>query len=1381
MSKLYVKIFLFCFVLFFSIGLLFSDPPDPITDLKVIQSGFKHVKLQWTVPNSTQTIKYYEIKFATYQITESNYDDINDKLEISTSPPKSETTSYIVSNLENSKLYFFAIKSSTSTDKQPLSQINTNANESFGVPYNRQPTQFSLSTPTYGVVVSSESVELDWNDADDPDLEYGDYLIYEIGFSTFSSNLFSSTPSFNGSVVIYNITTSYYLLNAKEKLIDNTTYYWRVKVIDSEGKASWSLANTEQSKFVINHTKEAPLGFSLQIPIDKSTVTTTSGIFFDWEDSYDLDPQDSVKYSIFISSVSGTEGFNKIVSDINFSSHNLTSDSFIENTTYWWYVIAEDSFSNITKSSQTFSFIVNNINNSPIQNFLISPGTTIYQQIGLTFTLNPTFYWTKSSDPDPYSKIYYQLYISSYSDNPDVLNSIYTSQAIYTTYYFLSSFDLQDDTTYFWRLQIWDEVYGENVWSSTVAWFYTCVYLNSAELKSPHDNSTTSYFYPKFEWDTKVYGYKLNFSSQTLIYWTDSDTKTISGLSAYTTFFVVQEKLKNNTTYFWQVITHSNSQDIPLVSTTSNVFKFFVQNSSPTEFDLFTPSATIILSNYVTLVWNPSTEPDNEEITYTVFYSTDNFLTYFSSEEIKTTNYVLENLQDNTTYFWYVSAVDVWKNTRNSNSTFYFVVNHIPQNPIQFNLLFPSNNRLLTNTYTTFYWQESFEPDPFESVIYELKISTEINFSFITFSTQTTQTQFFLPKGYLLVNSTYYWIVVASSTGSGFTICTSTFNFKIINTPPLKLNLISPQNYEILKSSPIVIRWSPAEDLQEDEFFYELYYTTYVLNNIWISTINVILSSTEYSYIIPDPLDDTTYYFYIVAVDTYNNKNSIGPYTFWTSFLNQPPTKPEILSPKQNETVYLPYTIEWSISTDFDLFDKVRYTIQISTDINFGFYTIIISSIQETQFKFTNFYLEPNIYYLKIIAFDNNNEISFSTTSFVINRYYISISSPQNSEIIQNLPLEFYFSEVKPKYDGDKVEYKIIYSSYSNFVYKIENNLQNNYYSISQPPLYPNTYYWYVEVYYNNFYAGKSSIFSFIIPNIPPPAPRNVYLSTSNYVVRLVWDSINIENLWGYKIYSGYDINNLTQIGFTTSTYYIDYDGFNKNLFYMISCVNNFGVESVDNMYVRLYLQQQSDIYISQDNILIFSVLKKENLTSLKIERLREEENENYIYVYLIKANKAKLDNFSEISILKPQSIKSYVIQYYDGYNWINFPSEEIYERVIIKTQYLGKYRLVSTTQEFSDNLTIIGCSPKKRIITPNNDGINDYIEFHYKIGSFIEGNIYNVYGRKVCSLKRKDNNILYFDAKDDNNQYLPAGVYIYVIDSKSDRKNFRGTIVIKY
>jgi len=1380
MSKFYEKIiFLIVLILFFPLY-LYSDPPDPITDLKAI-SHFKSIELQWTVPNSIESIVYYEIRISTYsQITETNWDDFEYKIEISTSQQnKGDTKLYLITGLNNSKLYYFAIKSSTSTDKQPLSNVS---NSPAGVPSNTQPFQFSLSTPTYGVIISSSIVEFDWNDADDQDISYGDSLVYILALSTFPTNLFSSSPSFTGAIVKDNITTSYYMLNAKNELQDNTTYYWRVKVVDSEGLANWSFLNIDQSKFIINHTPEPPSNFSLKKPVLKSTIATTSDVDFDWEDPTDPDPQDFIKYSIFISSYQDFS-FHYSSSNLIYSSYTLKSSDFdwTENTTYWWYVVAEDSFGLKTYSA-TWWFIVNDTNEPPQSNFLLSPGTTIYYEpIPIIYTLNPTFYWTKSSDPDPYSSIKYELLISSYSDEPKFENSIFYPNREITpsTYYYLPSSVLQDDTTYFWRIRILDEPdSGYEIYSSTTYWFYTCVFLNSASLKSPLNEETTSYLEPKFEWEPNISGYKLNFSSQTLIYWTDSDTTTILNLAPSTTFYISPQPLKNNSTYFWQIITHSNSDDIPLISTSSAIFKFYTKNLPPANFELTTPSGTIITSDSATLQWETSS--DEDEVTYTVFYSTNNFLT-ISSSNTASTSLTIDNLQDNATYFWYVLAKDFWGQETFSNTTFYFVVNHIPEPPTNFALYKPSNNKILTNTYTTFYWDASSDPDPFESVIYELRISTDKEFNFIVFSTRTQDTNFFLPRGYLEINNTYYWVVIASSTGSGYTFSNSTFSFRIFNTPPVGLNLVSPSNFEILESSDnVIIIWNPAYDPQDDEFWYELYYTTSVgLNNVWLSTNVLVLPSTQNYYKIDTPVDDTTYYWYILAVDTYNNKTSTGIFVFYTSFENQPPTKPTILDPKENE-INLPYIIKWTTSTDSDLFDEVKYTIKISTDEKFSVYKIIVSSVSNTYYELYNFELSPNTYYLKIEAFDKKYAINFSTTSFVVKRYYLQISSPTDNYLVEKLPIEISFSSITPLKPNDNINYKIIISSSQNFDFKTEKILSSNSYKITDPPIYPSIYYWYIEAYYNNEYVGGSSTSTFVVPYERPPSVAGIVLSTSTNGVYLSWNKVDIPNLWGYKIYSGVSLNSLVEVYFTTSTEYFDFNSLDKQLFYSVVVVNQFGLESVSNPIVRVYLNEKADLYISEDGNLVISVPSSEQLQNVNIKRLTDEESEVYIYVFKIEANKTKLKSFAEITISKPQSEKNYIVQYYDGHNWINFQSKDFEDKIIVKTQYLGKYRILETTEKLED-LVIIGCSPKKRIITPNNDGVNDYIEFQYKVGSFIEGKIFDLYGRKITLLKRKDTNILYFDGKDESGNLLPPGVYIYNINSKSDNKNFSGTIVIKY
>lgn len=1385
------------FILIFSLKtILLSSTPNPVTDLKVVEVKYKQVKLSWTVPTSTEPVSAYQIRVSSFlALTTEN--EWNKNSSVTTPPYRIRITTsgvtdgekvyYTVTGLQNGVGYFFAVKSSTyvanldETTAWSGIQEGGTVSERYALPQNSTPQQFYATWPVESIIVTSQTITFNWEDVQDNDINYGDVIKYEFYISTVPSLIETTPPNLAGAQVFPNITTSYFELSLAG-LTDNITYYWRVKAFDSENTFVWMwgeiYGSGKNPRFILNYIPEAPSLVTLYAP-DKSTTTTTP-VYFDWNDVFDPDPQDVITYWLYISSQSEKVGFSLSVGGITWSSYTLSSvfGGWVENATYWWHVVAKDT-SGLESRSSTWWFIVNNENDFPIPNTLLSPGTTIYDPIQIVFTTRPTFYWTSSYDPDPYSYVKYQLYISSYSDSPSDLNSLIQTSGINTTYYYLSDNEkLQDDTTYFWRVRIWDKD-NNNVWSSTVAWFYVCSNLDPADLLLPLDGITTSYLRPAFIWQPKFIGYEINFASQTLIYWTGGNTTTISGLSPYTTYYTPDLPLKNNATYYWKVVAHSNSTNIPLTSTSSVVFKFYTRNLPPSTFDIITPSGTVIMSTFTVLNWQTAQEPESEKLTYTVFYSTNNFVLTYSSSNIENISFTLHHLQDNTTYWWCVSAVDVWGNTTFSNSTFYFVVNNVLQQPTTFNLFSPSNNNLLTNTYTTFYWQPSFDPDPFESIVYRLVISTDIEFKHINFATTTTDTKFFLPKGFLKQNYTYYWIVIASSTGSGFTFANSTFSFTVINTAPTGLNVISPENFELVISSPVEIRWSPATDPQEDEFWYKLYYTTSVINNIWISSRTVVLSSTVYSYVIDDVVDDTTYYWYIEAIDVYNNVTTKGEYVFWTCYNNQPPTVPQISKPANDEKIELPYNIKWHISTDNDIFDKVKYTLHLSTSSDFITFLTIASSITVTEFKFYNFELIPSKYYLKVIAEDKYGGTNISTVSFYIDRYHISIISPQNGVIIKSLPIKFNFSKVVAKYAGDIISYKLVYSSVTNFEQKIDFNLQENFYEITQPPIYPATYYWYVEVYYNNSYAGKSDLFSFVIPEVLPSAPTNLRVLNQPYGVVLTWDSVEIENIWGYKIYSGYELTSLNLIAFTTQTVYTDVYGLGKNLFYMVSCINQFGKESVNNLVVRLYFNETADIFISSDSLVVLTIPSKERLTNVKILRLPQEDD-GVIYTYEILADKNKLNNFVEIRFMKPTvEDGSYIVEYYDGYNWRVFPSEDFGNSIVVRTQYLGRYRVVRFTGQSLDEITIIGCSPNKRIITPNNDGKNDYIEFHYKVGSYIDGEIYDINLQRICKLKKIANNILYFDAKDENGRYLPPGLYIYSI--KSTDKTFNGTIVIKY
>jgi len=1371
---------------------IFCDPPDPVTDLRVTNVRFKQVTLTWTVPNSTEPVIRYQIRTSTYRVLSTETDWDNNSSEISypyrifidTSPLQGETTSFSITGLTNGISYFFAIKSST--DGLSWSSIDNNQNRPYAQPVNSSPQLFSPIWPVaYVVVTSQTAIPFYWDDAQDDDLLYGDTIKYELYYSTVEGTLSSTLPTFQGGKVEFvgNITTSYVVIPS-DSFLDNTTYYWRVKAIDSEGKYSWSYFNLfgKEARFVVNNIYQPPSSPNLLTPVSS---TATTPVFFDWTDATDPDPQDVVKYSLYISSQGQNYGFVNAVSNITWSSFTLNSifNGWVENTTYWWYVVAVDIF-DLKSFSTTSWFVINDNEESPTQNLLLSPGTTIYHQFDLNntnhvlFTLYPTFYWTASFDPDPSSSIYYQLFISSYSDKPDELNSVfYTTQRVYSTFYYLTELVLQDQTTYFWHVRVWDEPYSSYaVYSSSVYWFYTCVVNqppSAATLVSPQNRSTTSYFYPTFVWNVgQDYGFNGYISSQTLIYWTDNDTTTIS-LSANTTFYIPTIPLKNNSTYFWQVITYDNGYPPPQLSSASIVNKFFIKNSSPISFGLLSPqNGSIIETQNVQLFWNQATEPDSENVFYTVVWSTDNFKTFYSSSGLTSTNIVLYNVIDNTTYFWYVYAYDIWNFNTRSLTTFYFVVDNIPQNPSSFGLISPQNNIVLYNTSVIFYWQQTTDPDPYENVSYILKISTEPDLHQLVFSIQTVSTSFYLYSGVLEVNTTYYWTVVAVSSRSGSVDAVSSpYKFYIFNTPPTKPKLVSPENKQIVYTSSATLSWDAPIDYQFHEFYYELY-ISFDNQQTWTK---VVLPREQDEFSIENLIDDTTYFWYIVAIDTYQAKSFSDTYVFYTSYEDQPPSTPTILSPQNNEVISLPYVIKWTTATDNDIFDSVSYKIEIST--NNSFISVIMQYYtQNTFIELKDFSIPLTTYYLRIIAYDKKNLQSISQIkNFFMPYYNPQIFLPQNNEVVTKLPIKFLFSKIEPIVYSDTITYRIVFSSYTDFKTKTEVVVNTTYYNFSiEGMLNPSTYYLYLEVSDNYGHSAKTKTQNFIISDTIPPAPKNIVVSTEG----IKWEKINIENFWQYRIYFGIDFGNTYLIGVTTmSVFKIEkfYDGF-----YTVKTVNQFGVESKDNVFVRVVNEEIVYFYYSEDGLLLVSIPQNENVSNVEITKLlQEEQQQGVVSAYQITSDRQKTDGFYELQFVKPQKNENFDIEFFDGYNWVKIPCYQDKNKVYVNTQYFGKYRLVGTTELKQNELTILGCSPKKKIITPNNDGINDYIEFQYT--NVIEGDIYDLNFTKVCKLKHRSPNVLFFDGRNNDGELLSPGIYIYRINSVTENKMFKGTIVIKY
>jgi hypothetical protein len=128
----------------------------------------------------------------------------------------------------------------------------------------------------------------------------------------------------------------------------NTVYYWHVNSKAGSKESDWSGA------WLFQTVNRAPSAFNLLQPSSSGIVQLTSPVKpvqFSWNKSIDPDPNDIVKYSLFI-----------LIPDFNITKNNLT-DNFTSmdimgllkpGTTYKWYVTATDGNSSVY--SDTLSF-----------------------------------------------------------------------------------------------------------------------------------------------------------------------------------------------------------------------------------------------------------------------------------------------------------------------------------------------------------------------------------------------------------------------------------------------------------------------------------------------------------------------------------------------------------------------------------------------------------------------------------------------------------------------------------------------------------------------------------------------------------------------------------------------------------------------------------------------------------------------------------------------------------------------------------------------------------------------------------------------------------------------------------------------------------------
>ncbi len=399
-----------------------NTPPvfSGLTDTEDVGDG-GNIKLSWTDASDLNVPIRYKIYIST---TQGNYNFA--------SPNHTTTsTSFIVEGLENGIKYWFVVRAE---DSLGLEEANIQE-------LNATPTGPDTTPPVFiGLVsvidlASGDAVNLSWSAAYDPDTldnktDPHEPISYNIYISTTQSVFDFSSPD-------YTTQELYYVVDG---LTAGTEYWFVVRAADSTGNEEININEKNATPSIEDLPPDTPSGLTALIS------NYGDAVILEWTPNSELD---IAGYLIYRSESSG-EGFTLINTT---ASHMIlyTDDTITEGSTYYYVIQA---FDNIGQNSTFSPEIEITTNSAP------SAPSGLSAVFYTTKTLNIT--WDANSEPD---LVEYVLY---YSTDGISFNHLTTIPA--GTEYFLHS-DLQENTTYYYRLSARDEVPNESNQSETAQGF----------------------------------------------------------------------------------------------------------------------------------------------------------------------------------------------------------------------------------------------------------------------------------------------------------------------------------------------------------------------------------------------------------------------------------------------------------------------------------------------------------------------------------------------------------------------------------------------------------------------------------------------------------------------------------------------------------------------------------------------------------------------------------------------------------------------------------------------------------------------------------------------------------------------------------------------
>lgn len=1240
-------------------------------------------------------------------------------------------------------------------------------------------------------IVKSTPIVLSWQPTYDPDPEDGVYE-YAVFISSWQEPKnepnawrYVSNPILNAPPFEYNdwfkkwdfFISTMITKSVEEgtqegyelKLLENVTYFFRIRALDAPQNLYWIWSSTETFSpslnekplsFCIDLIPEPPANYDIISPTGTINPSSLEGpIYFEWTKPKDPDPFDSVKhYFLNISTsipkdpdecyIASCWKINVYLDNPEITSTYVmfTLPTLKPSVTYYWQVHCwgenEWSFAVNPSTSQPYlvkpygmalttgSFVVSN--QKPHKFNLIAPGAPIDFPILGVKTYRPTFYWEQVYDPDNYDPIVssYVVIISSY-----INFSYYYSFHISTTRFVLNM-DLNPRTTYYWYVKAYDK-FGN--WQTPNTTFYFCTVNfepNPFELVYPEDDEIVTTLQPRFGFknrgdpDNDVLYYKLYIS--TSLDFTQYQMYTVAtniGKSLGETIEVeIPFNFEENKRYFWQVVADDNYGGV----SSSTISSFWINSieESPMSFDVEIISG-VLKNRFVNFSWQATYDNDPKDfIDYykIIFSSVESYEVGFSTYIIvygsTTVSVDLSTLKENALYRWWVEAYDTKGNYTKSFSSYEFIVD-LQEDPLDdFYIISPGSTYTFVRVSQpiNFMWSKANKTEWWKQVKYKIYLEEEGQISYTPFIELTLgpYNNYKEPQiitystSSLKENTTYYWFVLAENLVGTKKTKINYFFVDSENDPPEPFEIYFPSS-TIYTRKP-TFSWQVAFDKDDEISYYELKLST--TQNFKVNfTTTVIIPSTMSAYLFDFKLlMDATYYWRVRAYDERGLFRDSNVNQFYVPYFK--PQQVEILSPKGEVYSRRP-VFEWISFQHPEPNSRVeKYKIKIYSIYDLQKSIIDIETTTTTYQPHINL-VQNTTYYYKIYAIDDDGiESDFKQESFFVRIVDIPSKVEKITYEQQQYKFILYWQKVQTYTDGSYADDIVGYN-----IYRAQD------YSVL---LTTNVVY--------KFVSSSITLFT-----------DYIYFNTYYYLIRAVTEG-NVEGPASDIITS---LNSGGRIVFFSDA---------------LACVPKDVDEEIKNSGYKLNI---TTISIEDKEVERLNLIAKYKLELVKNDKVINYKFSQPITLEVILKEDKILETI-KLSFNNNDHFKPAVF-FNNGFEYIFV--QNIYENNKIKFLAKNTGEYVIRKVIFNDKEpSIVNIYPKK-IFTPASTQDNKIHFIIYNPTIFTpEGEIYDLNLRYVSKLKL-ENTELTWDGRYDDGRIVPRGVYIYKI--KIGEKIFTGTVII--